>query len=288
MTRSGHGSDPGDAGPRVSVVIPTLNEARNLPHVLARLPQGIHEVIVVDGHSIDDTLAVARQLRPDVRIVMQTRRGKGNALACGFAVATGDIIATLDADGSADPGEIPRFVQALVDGADFAKGTRFSGNGGSDDITRLRALGNRALCLFVNALYGTKYSDLCYGYNAFWRRIVPDLVADPAAPAAGGESAWGDGFEVETLVNIRVARAGLAVTEVPSFEHSRIHGVSNLRAYNDGMRVLRTIFAERAGSRRRRHRRAGAGVRAATARPGPGLEELHVEKLANEAARQPR
>ena len=130
---------------RVSVVIPALNEARNLPHVFARLPPEVHEVIVVDGHSVDDTIAVARQLRPDVRIVLQTRRGKGNALACGFAAATGDIIAMIDADGSADPAEIPRFVQALVAGADFAKGTRFAPGGGSEDITRLRALGNRVL-----------------------------------------------------------------------------------------------------------------------------------------------
>jgi glycosyltransferase involved in cell wall biosynthesis len=275
--------------PRVSVVIPTLNEARNLPHVLAKIPDSIHEVIVVDGHSVDDTLAVARQLRPDVRIIMQTRRGKGNALACGFAAATGDIIVTLDADGAADPGEIPRGVEVLVDGADFAKGTRFSGDGGSDDITRLRSLGNRALCVFVNLLYRTRYSDLCYGFNAFWRRIVPDLVVSPDTPSAQGSGAvWGDGFEVETLINIRVARAGLAVTEVPSFEHSRIHGVSNLSAYTDGMRVLRTIFAERANSRRR----AGPALMAQPVplpvQSGLRVDGPAVERLANEAAQQPR
>src|ERR1700704_4804435 len=98
------------AWPRVSVVVPTLNEAENLPHVFAELPSGLHEVIVVDGFSTDDTIAVARRLRPDVRIVRQERRGKGNALACGFAAATGDILVMLDADGSADPGEIPDFV----------------------------------------------------------------------------------------------------------------------------------------------------------------------------------
>ena len=74
--------------PRVSVVVPTLNEARNLPHVFSRLPADVHEVIVVDGHSVDDTIAVARRLRPDVRVVQQTRSGKGNALACGFEAAT--------------------------------------------------------------------------------------------------------------------------------------------------------------------------------------------------------
>ena len=231
---------------RVSVVIPTLNEARNLPYVLGRLPPDVHEIIVVDGRSVDDTVGVARRLRPDARTMTQTRKGKGNALACGFAVATGDIIAMVNADGSADPMEIPRFVEALTDGADFAKGTRFVGGGGSADITRLRALGNRALGTFVNLIYRTRYTDLCYGFNVFWRRHVPVLGLDATSPAPPGDGRlWGDGFEVETLIHLRVAGAGLTVTEVPSFEYSRIHGVSNLSAFSDGLRVLRTILIER-------------------------------------------
>jgi glycosyltransferase involved in cell wall biosynthesis len=232
--------------PSVSVIIPALNEALNLPHVFAHLPEGIHEVIVVDGHSADGTCAVARQLRPDVRIVMQNRTGKGNALACGFAAATGDVIVMLDADGSADAREIPLFVQALLDGADFAKGTRFALGGGSSDITRVRSWGNRLLMALVNRAYGTAYSDLCYGFNVFWRRHLPVLRLDSTTPppAAAGRL-WGDGFEIETLIAIRVAVARLAVAEVPSFEHSRIHGVSNLTAVSDGLRVLRTILTER-------------------------------------------
>jgi glycosyltransferase involved in cell wall biosynthesis len=235
--------------PRVSVVIPTLNEERNLPHVFALLPRQIHEVVIVDGHSVDQTLDVARSLRPDVRIVMQTRKGKGNALACGFEAATGDIIAAIDADGSTDPGEIPRFVQALLDGADLAKGTRFVHGGGSTDITPLRRLGNRMLSTSVNVLYGTRYSDLCYGFNVFWKHYAP--VFDLIAMSPGNTSPmWGDGFEIETLINIRAAVAGLRITEVPSFEHPRIHGESNLRTFHDGFRILRTIFTER----RRAHR----------------------------------
>jgi glycosyltransferase involved in cell wall biosynthesis len=230
--------------PRISVVIPALNEARNLPHVFADLPANIHEVILVDGYSLDDTIKVAKELRPDVRIVMQTRKGKGNALACGFAAATGDIIAMVDADGSADPAEIPSFVQALLDGADFAKGTRFTKGGGSADITHLRSAGNYVLSALVNLIYRTRYTDLCYGYNAFWRRIVPFLGLDASTRAEDNARMWGDGFEIETLINIRVAAAGLIVSEVPSFEHSRIHGVSNLNAVSDGLRVLRTIFHE--------------------------------------------
>jgi glycosyltransferase involved in cell wall biosynthesis len=248
------------------VVVPTLNEARNLPYVFSRLPADIHEVIVVDGHSVDDTVAVARQLWPDVRVVQQTRRGKGNALACGFEAATGDVIAMVDADGSADPGEIPKFVYALLSGADFAKGTRFAAGGGSSDITRLRRLGNRTLGAVVNLCHGTHYSDLCYGFNVFWRKHVPVLDLDTTSPSSGrGDGLlWGDGFEIETLIHMRVAEEGLHVAEVPSFEHPRIHGVSNLDAFSDGLRVLTTIAVEhRRALRRRRSRRRASGARPA-------------------------
>ncbi|MCU1596224.1 MAG: hypothetical protein JWO12_3616, partial [Frankiales bacterium] len=145
--------------PRVSVVVPTFNEAKNLPHVFSLLPEDLHEVIVVDGRSTDGTIEMALSLRPDVKIVRQTRKGKGNALACGFEAVTGDVIVMLDADGSADPREIPAYVDALVAGADFAKGTRFALGGGSSDITRIRRIGNWGLNLIVNVLFGTRYTD---------------------------------------------------------------------------------------------------------------------------------
>ena len=233
--------------PSISVVIPALNEAQNIPHVFSRIPPDVYEIILVDGYSIDDTVAVARRLRPEVRVVRQTRMGKGNALACGIAVATGDIVATVNADGSADPGEIPRFVEALLNGADFAKGTRFAEGGGSSDITRLRSFGNYILTGFFNACYRRRYSDLCYGFNVFWRHHATILGLDGASsPRSTGDGrVQGDGFEIETLIHVRVAKAGLVVAEVPSYEHSRIHGVSNLNAYRDGLRVLRTILRER-------------------------------------------
>jgi glycosyltransferase involved in cell wall biosynthesis len=239
--------------PTVSVIMPALNEAKNLPHVFAAMPRDIYEVILVDGCSTDDTLAVAQQLWPAVKIVRQTRAGKGNALACGFAAATGDIVAMVDADGSADPAEIPRFVAALRHGADFAKGTRFDAGGGSSDITALRKFGNRWLSALFNKIYRTDYTDLCYGFNVFWRRHVEVLGLDVGTPPPpGGGKLWGDGFEVETVIHIRVAKSGLVVGEVPSFEHPRLHGVSNLNVPRDGMRVLRTILHERRVARRGR------------------------------------
>lgn len=220
--------------PKVSVVVPTLNEAKNLPHVFGKLAdQDVYEVVLVDGFSTDNTIEVAKALRPDVRIVHQTRRGKGNALKHGFEAATGDIIVMLDADGSADPAEIPAYVEALTNGADFAKGTRFANGGGSSDITRLRRVGNWGLNTLTNVLYRTKFTDLCYGYNAFWKRCLPHMNVDC------------DGFEVETLINVRVAKAGLKIAEVGSYEADRIHGQSNLNTFRDGWRVLKTIFKER-------------------------------------------
>jgi glycosyltransferase involved in cell wall biosynthesis len=230
--------------PRVSVVIPTWNEAKNLPHVFSLLPADLHEVIVVDGRSVDGTVEVARALRPDVRVVLQNRKGKGNAMACGFAAATGDIIVMLDADGSADPREIPRFVDSLVAGADYAKGSRFANGGGSADITRTRAWGNRWLNRTANALFGTRYTDLCYGYNAFWSHCLPALQLD-ASDRATGERLWGDGFEIETIINTRMAKARLRIVEVPSFEFERLYGQSHLNTWRDGMRVVRALVVER-------------------------------------------
>ncbi|GAC1490878.1 MAG: hypothetical protein NVS1B9_12190 [Solirubrobacteraceae bacterium] len=221
------------ARPRVSVVIPTLNEERNIAPVIECLPDDVFELIFVDGHSADRTRAEIRRLRPDARVLTQNGRGKGDALGTGFAAASGEIIVMLDADGSTDPGEIPAFVEALLAGADVAKGSRFLQGGGSTDITAVRKLGNWLLSGLVNRLYRTRYTDLCYGYNAFWADCLP--LIDIAC----------EGFEVEALLNVQIAKAHLRVTEVPSHESPRLHGASNLRPVRDGLRILRIILSQR-------------------------------------------
>src|SRR5215472_14102548 len=219
--------------PTVSVIIPARDEAANLPHVFSTLPPWVDEVVLVDGHSVDDTVAVTRALCPRAKVVSQPGKGKGDALRAGFAAATGDILVTLDADGSTDGAELVRFVSALVAGADFAKGSRFSSSGGSDDITGVRRYGNRLLSLLVNWMFRTHFTDLCYGYNAFWARHLDAI-----------EVSSGPGFEVETLMSIRAAKAGLRIYEVPSHESPRIFGTSNLRAVRDGWRILKVILRE--------------------------------------------
>ncbi len=226
------------ASPTVSVVVPTLNEAYNVGYVLARIPQWIRDVVVVDGHSTDDTISVVRAVRPDARIILARERGKGVALRAGFRAAVGDVIVALDADGSTDPLEIPAFVGILVGGADVALGSRFVVGGGTSDMDRLRRVGNWVLTRCVRSAFGTRYSDLCYGFFAFWRDVLPELDGSFT------------GFEVETVVHIRAVKAGLRVAEVPSYESKRLSGESNLRTFRDGFRIFGAILTEYQGRKK--------------------------------------
>lgn len=224
---------PPPESPSVSVVIPTLNEAMNLPWVLRRMPSYVDEVVIVDGRSLDGTVDVARALRLDVVVVSELRPGKGNAVRAGFAAASGDIIVMLDGDGSMDPQEIGWLVTPLQHEYDFVKGSRYVTGGGSDDITWLRSTGNRMLTALANTVLHSDYSDLCYGYIALRRECVEILELKSA------------GFEIETELIVRASRAGLRIAEVPSHELSRISGNSNLHTFRDGWRVLRTLARER-------------------------------------------
>jgi glycosyltransferase involved in cell wall biosynthesis len=225
---------------RVSVVIPALNEAACLPHVMPRLPAWLHEVLLVDGQSTDDTVEVARRLYPAVRIVSQQGRGKGAALRTGLLCASGDIIVTLDADGSTDPAEIPAFVGALLGGADFAKGSRFLQGAGSTDMAGLRRFGNWGFAVFANVLFQTRFSDLTYGYNAVWAHHRWALALEI------------DGWPHEIITNIRVATSGLKVVEVASFEHARVAGSAKLQLVPAAVAILTAILAERLRGRPRR------------------------------------
>lgn len=226
----------------ITVVVPVLNEAANLPALFAALP-AVHEVLVVDGKSVDGTAEVVNELLPSARVLRQEGRGKGDAMCVGLDTASGDIVVFIDADGSNEPAEVERFVLALVNGADFAKGSRFMHGGGSSDITPVRRLGNAVLRRWVNRLYGTRFTDIAYGYNAVWSQHRDLLRLDC------------EGFEIETLMHIRAARAGLVIDEVPSFEGKRKIGNTNLHALRDGIRIAAVLMRELADQHINGHRK---------------------------------
>lgn len=216
--------------PRVSIVICALNEEGNLPKILPKIPDWVDEVILVDGRSIDNTVAVAKSIFPAIRILYQPGKGKDDAMKHGFRNATGDIIVTIDADGSTDPEQIPEFMHPLLNGYDFAKGSRFLKV--NPNMPLHRKLGNKMLVALTNLLYGTEYTDVCCGYNAFRRKCLNKIALS------------GDSFDYEPVLHIKIERAGLRVAEVHCSDRGRISGNSKLPMLSQGLKAAIAILKE--------------------------------------------
>lgn len=218
--------------PYISVVIPTLNEARNIGGMLSKVKDVLrglsYELIVVDGHSRDGTVAIAR--RSGARIIYDSL-GKGSALLLGMRAARGNIIIAMDADMSNKPKELKLLIAGIEAGYDVCMGSRFLVGGGSDDMPPVRRFGNKVFVTLVNLMYGSHYTDLCYGYRSFSRAAVRRLRLSEK------------GFGIETEMSIKAKKLGLRILEVPSYEKKRAAGEGKLSSLSDGVRILRTIFA---------------------------------------------
>ncbi|HWQ96169.1 MAG TPA: glycosyltransferase family 2 protein [Candidatus Methylomirabilis sp.] len=216
----------------VSIVMPTINEAGNIKEVFSNIPEFVDEIIVVDGNSTDGTREEIIKFRKHTKIINEKPSGKGAAVKTGFKTATGDLIIMMDADGSHNPREITGLLEPVLNGYDVAKGSRLLQGGGSADFTLFRKLGNKIFVSIVNILYGSKYTDLCYGYRAFKKEALERIYCSS------------NGFEIETEQSILMKKAGLKIKEVPSFEEKRKNGNSNLNALRDGYRILKVIVKE--------------------------------------------
>lgn len=218
--------------PKITALICTLNEESSLPHVLPRIPQWVDEVLLVDGHSIDNTVELARSLRHDIRIIYQPGKGKGDAVRYGVEQSIGDIIVTMDADGETPPEEIGRFIKPLLDGYDFAKGSRLTG-GRPTRMPRHRYFGNKVLAITCNLLYGTRFSDVCSGYNAFWKERFLELKTSYA------------NCEMEQQAIVKARKRGMRIAEVPHGSEGRIAGSSKVRGMKQGIIDWFVIIRER-------------------------------------------
>ena len=219
--------------PRITVLICTLNEADNVLNVLSKIPGRVDEILLIDGYSTDGTVELVQKHYPAVRILSQPGKGKGDALVYGVQHASGDIIVTLDADGTTDPEDMPNFIEPLLNGYDFVKGSRFALSRPANK-PRHRIFGNWLIVTTFNILYFRKYTDLCSGYNAFWKKAIERINLSSA-----------DGLEDEPLINSRVRKAGLKVIEVGHHDRGRLEGVSKAPSWRQGFKAIKTVVRER-------------------------------------------
>ena len=217
--------------PYISIVIPTLNEQDNMHKLLKEIQSVIkgykYEIIIVDGHSHDNTVKFARQMGASV---IYDNIGKGSALRKGLDAAKGRIIIAMDADLSHRPNEIKLLIAGIETGYDLCMGSRFLTGGGSDDMPLVRIMGNKAFVAIVNILYGSHYTDMCYGYRSFASGVSKRLnLAE-------------EGFGIETEISIKAQKRHLRILEVPSYEKLRESGEGKLRSIKDGWIILKTIL----------------------------------------------
>jgi glycosyltransferase involved in cell wall biosynthesis len=214
---------------KVSIVIPTLNEEQNLQKVLRSIPKDIYEVIIVDGHSKDKTVEIAKKF--GAKVVFDDK-GKGSALRKGMKAAVGDIVIMMDADCSHKSSEIGLLTEGIKAGFDVCMGSRFIQGGGTEDMSWYREIGNKFFVFLVNLIWRMNYSDLCYGYRSFRKNCINKLDLKE------------DGFGIETEISIKAAKKKLRILEVPSYEKARDSGEGRLRTFNDGWQIFKTILRE--------------------------------------------
>jgi glycosyltransferase involved in cell wall biosynthesis len=228
---------PISTGPcQVSIIIPARNEEESIGLVCADLYKVIPqldgytcEVICVDDHSTDQTAPIAASF--GARVVSNSGpSGKGRALRAGFAAASGDLLVMMDADYSHRAEDLPAMLAPLTDGAGLVIGSRIMG--GSDEFTRVRALGN----VFLTAIFGLCHqrylSDALNGYKAFRRDVFTDFRYTSTS------------FDIEIELLVNTIRKGYRIVEISSHERSRLAGEAKSKVLRHGARFLWRILWE--------------------------------------------
>ena len=215
----------------VSIVIPTLDEEGNLDKLLKTIRYELndynYEIIIVDGYSKDKTVKIAKKYKVKI---LYDNAGKGYALIKGFGNSKGNIIVSMDADLSHRPEELKLLINTIKSGYDICMGSRFLNNGGSEDISMIRRIGNKFFVKLINFIYKSNYTDICYGYRSFSRNALKKLSLNEK------------GFGIETEISIMAKKNNLKILEIPSFEKKRYNGSGKLRTLQDGYVILKTIL----------------------------------------------
>jgi glycosyltransferase involved in cell wall biosynthesis len=218
----------------LSVVIPIFNEEPTIGDVIGRLRATMqktgfkHEIIVVDDCSQDRSLEISKSQSAKV-YSLKKHMGKGYALRVGFAKAKGEIIATIDSDGSHRPEELPLLLTPLLQGqADFVIGSRFLHEKPAS-ARKLNAIGVRLFNVLIRILTRAEVSDSQSGYRAMKSEVLKNLRL------RSGE------YEIESEMLVKTARRGFRVKEVSISFEQRTYGRSRLDPVVDGLKILFSI-----------------------------------------------
>jgi len=216
----------------ISLIVPMKNEAGNLPAVLPLIQKipGVSEIIIVDGHSRDESIRVARKLLPQARIIVQRGLGKGEAITFGAKIAKGNYVGVLDSDGSNDPRELYSYVDLARKGFDLVKGTRYIEGGRSYDETVFRKVLIIGAQKVANTLWKSSFRDISYGMFLMKRERLLELDLQSRR------------HDVEWELMGEAHRRGFAIVEVPSVEQKRISGRSNVKIVYDGFLIGKVVF----------------------------------------------
>jgi glycosyltransferase involved in cell wall biosynthesis len=222
--------------PRVSVIIPAFNEENCIRDILLETLEVLaktglsYEIIVVDDGSRDETVKVAKEYNVVV-VENGVNLGKGAALKAGFLKATGDLIITMDADGSHKPKDLLTLISPLLkDHVDMTLGSRFNSEIGRNSTSKVHFVGNKIINMVILFLTGNYISDSQSGFRAYKRVAIKKL------------SLYSLRYEIETEIIVKMLRKGFRIKEVPINCEKRMHGYSKINGFNDGFKILKTIL----------------------------------------------
>jgi glycosyltransferase involved in cell wall biosynthesis len=218
----------------VSVIIPAYNEEYTIGDIIEEttaILDGMntpYELIVVDDGSTDKTREMALRHKATV-LYHDCNRGKGYAVRKALQTAQGQIIVTIDADGSHRPKEIPDLIRPLHNGTDIVAGSRFLGYS-KEFTSKTNKIGNRILNTTIYLLTRRHVTDSQTGFRAFKREFLNHVTLES------------NGYEIEAEITVKGLKNGFKFKEIPIACEKREYNYSKVRTFSDGFKILKTII----------------------------------------------